>query len=144
MSKRHGLEIISGVILFVALTGFSCARQPMSIPDQPPDYYVMGNKSLVLSAREIEEFQREALRGCPKAALRLYAFYESVRMDYAESLYWLRIAAENDSSVGQYNLGLALRDDADSRNRQRARFWLERSAANGDSLAQELLKEFRE
>lgn len=103
---------------------------------------MMGSDAL--SDTEISQLERQALKGSAETAFRLYKYYEHSHINFSESLYWARIAAENGHPNGQYALGFRLRNDPDPRNRQRARFWLERSAANGVSLAVELLKEIPE
>ena len=61
-----------------------------------------------LSEGEIKILQGKALKGSPEAADRLYLYYELDRRDNTETLFWEKIAAENGSPKGQYNLGLRL------------------------------------
>lgn len=141
--KRSIIAFILGVGSAAVMLSLSCVRQGMPNNDLS-GIPVMGNQAYVLSGDEIRALQDQALKGSPESALRLHLFYEFVRLDFAESLHWVRIAAENGDPVGQYNLGFKLRNDPDPRNRIRARFWLERAAKNGDSLAAKLLKELPE
>ena len=62
-------------------------------------------------------------------------------MDHVESLLWAQIAAENGGHINEYNYGFMLHRDPNSRNQQRAVFWLERAARAGDKEAEWLLKE---
>lgn len=104
-------------------------------------FYIIGVHSLIIPEAELASLEHEALQGSPDAAFRLHRYYQSVRLDFKEGLFWAQIAAENGHPVGQYNLGFILRNDPDPRNRLRARFCLDRAADNGVSLAIDLLKE---
>ncbi|MHC1725684.1 MAG: tetratricopeptide repeat protein [Syntrophobacteraceae bacterium] len=96
----------------------------------------------LLPDEESKEVRLDALAGSPGSAFRLYLFYEYVHRDVEESRYWLRIAAQNDDPVGQFEFGLLLAKDSDERNQQRSRFWIERAARNGNPGAAEYLKNF--
>lgn len=134
------IVFIAGVGLLTATALLSCAKQNTT-DEGIRKTLIMGNQSLVLAESEIKTLGQQALRGSPDAAMRLFLFYKFVQQDYAESLFWIRIATENGDPDGEYNLGFMLRDDPDPRNRQRARFWLERAAKHGEPLAEDLLKE---
>ena len=113
----------------------------------------MGNASLEIPASEIAHLELEALRGSRDAAFRLYQHHEFVKLDYKAALYWVSIAAENGHPIGQYAFGFMLSDHARAevlgrgtaeervRDRERAVFWLKRSAENGNERALELLEE---
>ncbi|HXH11320.1 MAG TPA: hypothetical protein VNP04_16355 [Alphaproteobacteria bacterium] len=127
-------------LVMVALVG--CSSNMAGTHSQV--FYILGVHSLIIPEAELPSLKHEALKGSPDAAFRLSLYYESVRLDFKEGLFWTQIAAENGHPSGQYNYGFRLRNDPDPRNRLRARFWLERAAENGVSLAVDLLKELSE
>ncbi len=108
--------------------------------DSPSEATLPGNVQHFLSEKELARLKTKSLAGSPEAAFRLYQFYENDGKDEEESRYWLRIAAQNDDSVGQYEFGLFLASSADLKDQQRARFWIERAAKNGNPGAVEYLK----
>lgn len=110
--------------------------------DDPSETILPGNAQHFLSDKELARMKTKALAGSPEPAFRLYQFYENVSKDVAESRYWLRIAAQNDDPVGQYEFGLVLARDPDQKNQQRAGFWIERAATNGNPRAVEYLKNY--
>jgi len=111
--------------------------------DNSKERFVRLGSGYHLTETEVKVLQDEALRGSPEPAFRLHLYYELDREDRAESLFWLRIAAENGHPGGQYSLGVRLSEDRDPRNRQRAIFWLERAAANGEELGVDLLNRLK-
>ena len=102
---------------------------------------VPGIQGAIISREQFPKLEKEALLGVPESAFRLSLFFESVRLDMKEALYWLTIAAENGHAVAQYNLAVFLLEDRDTRSRQRARFWLKQASKQGHTKATELLKE---
>ncbi|MHC1725689.1 MAG: tetratricopeptide repeat protein [Syntrophobacteraceae bacterium] len=112
------------------------------VEDDPTEMILPSNGQDFLSDKELTRLKTKALAGSPKPAFRLYLFYEYVHRDAEESRYWLRIAAQNDDPVGQFEFGLLLAKDSDERNQQRSRFWIERAARNGNPGAVEYLKNF--
>ena len=67
----------------------------------------------------------------------MYAFGEGVLKDDAEAIRWYRLAAEQDHSSAQYNLGVhyangkgVLKDDVEAVR------WYSLAAAQGDASAQ--------
>jgi hypothetical protein len=131
-----------GIALVIA--GYRGCISNMAGTDSQDSLWVIGVHSLIIPDVELPKLEREALKGSPDAAFRLYRYHQSVRLDFKEGLFWAQIAAENGHPVGQYNLGFLWRNDPDPRNRLRARFWLERAAEKGDSLAVDLLRELSE
>jgi len=113
---------------------------------------IMGNINFSISKAELPGLRDAALRGSPQAAFRLYQFFDMVVLDYKEAAYWASIAAENGHSIGQYALADILLDDTrvkflygsdpagKERARERAIFWLERAASQGNERASERLK----
>lgn len=94
---------------------------------------------LAIPENDLPHLENEAIEGSPDAALRLHLYYEVAHVDLKKSLFWARIAAENGSPVGQYDLGLKLQNNPDSRSRKRGNFWLKRAAENGHERALELI-----
>jgi TPR repeat protein len=129
--------------LFVALLVSSCATQSITVNNGQP-HWVMLNQSLKLSDAEIRDLEPKALGGSTEAALRLCNFFDFIRMDHNEAMFWVQIAAENGGHISEYNYGSMLYEDPNPRNRQRARFWLERAAKNGDEKAKILLRKLTE
>ncbi len=82
--------------------------------------------SLAIPSNEIASVEEKALDGDPESANRLVSHYQMFAYDKKSALHWARIAAENGSLVGQYNLGFLLHDDPDPNNRRRAIYWLKR------------------
>lgn len=90
-----------------------------------------------LSEAQVIIFSPKALKGDADSASRLTRhFYQ---LDAVQGAFWEQIAAENGDTVGQFNFALNLLENKDERSRMRARFWLERAAANGASPALDLL-----
>lgn len=127
------------LVTFVLVTMFFCglrsAAQEVSKESTGRD-----DRQYSLSGTEIRKLEREALRGVPEAALRLHFFYELEQKDPVESFYWARISAQNGDPMGQYEFGIMLSKDSDPKSRQRARFWLKKSAENGNEQAEHFLK----
>ena len=105
------------------------------------DVPLMANVGLEIPSDEIEPLEIEALRGSGAAALRLFNYYDVIVVDREESLRWATVAAENDDPGGMYSLGFELARSKDDKSGIRARYWLKKAAANGESLANSLLKE---
>jgi TPR repeat protein len=148
MSKWSGIPFwaivfILGIGLVFAAIGFVYAGHGDS-SSNPESNFVMSGQVYSLTDNEVQRLADEALGGTAEGAFRLYLFFELVKGDHLEALFWLQIAAENGHPIGQYNFGGMLRKDPDPRNRQRARFWFERAAENGVSGASERLKEISE
>jgi TPR repeat protein len=102
---------------------------------------LMANKGLEVPAEKIEAFELEALSGSGSVALKLSNHYDAVALDSAKGLYWATVSAENDYSGGMYALGFKLAQKRDEKSRIRARYWLEKAARNGESLAEGILRE---
>ena len=91
---------------------------------------VMGVGDLVLSPGEVVALSDEAWSGSGEAALKLFLYYGSVRLDFDKADYWTIIAAENGNAVGQYNAWVQLSDERSSaEDQKRAIFWLRKAAA---------------
>ncbi len=133
-------------VIFIFLTGLIMVMTAISVDRQgfateAKEKLVRLGDGYALSDDEVKIMTDKALKGDPESAFRLSLYYEFAKRNHTESDFWLKISAENGHPVGQYNLGIGLLlDDPDPRNRQRARFWIERAAANGNSRAKERLK----
>ena len=143
MLRWSRVALIGGFALLAVVNVSSCMNRDVA-NNELKHTYVMGNESLVLSDAQIKALEPQALKGSAEAAERLCDFYDFIRNDYAESMFWAQIAAENGGHINEYNYGFMLRGDPNPRNQQRARFWLERAAKNGDKKAEELLKKLPE
>ena len=130
-----GVSIVIGILL---IGGELMAYDP-SANSKDANRPIAGNEAFIIPEPDLPKLEADALSGSQEAAFRLYLFYEFVRLDPKQSLFWVTISAENGHPVGQYNLGVKLTNDKDLRNRQRALFWLRRSADQGNQRAVELL-----
>jgi uncharacterized protein len=103
-----------------------------------------GNQSLQLSAIEIDALTLLANEGDGSAAFKLYSYYYIVEGKHDKGIYWIKKAAESGYVTGQYSLAWLYLNDRDKgfRNKDLAKFWLEKASKNGDSKAKELLSMF--
>ncbi|MHB8068856.1 MAG: SEL1-like repeat protein [Desulfobaccales bacterium] len=120
------------IMAALAIVLIICLSEKQGISDDSKEKLVRLGEGYFLSEAEVEVLKNKALGGAPEPAFRLSLFYEFYKRDYKESNFWEVIAAENGHPIAQYNLAARLTDDPDPRNRQRARFWLERAAKSGD------------
>lgn len=102
---------------------------------------IMANKGLEIPEDQIEATQAVALSGSGPAAFKLFDYYEMVAVDKEKSLYWATISAENNYPKGMYALGFKLARERDYKAKIRARYWLEKAKKNGETLANDILKE---
>ena len=96
-----------------------------------------------VKAEDIPGLERAALAGDGSAALRLADFYDLRQLAYAKAMYWMQIAAEDGSPIGQYNYAHMLADDqragamgeTDPKARElaklRASYWFKQAAKQG-------------
>ena len=92
-----------------------------------------------LSAKAVDEMRLKAVKGDPEAAFRLSLHYSSGDSASTEDArFWRQIAAENGHAVAQYNIWFLDHESLDVLLRERAFFWLRKSAASGfgDAKAQ--------
>lgn len=80
------------------------------------------------------------MRGSPEAATKISVFYGFVLLNPIEERRWALIAAENGNPVAQYNVYEDFMNNDTALDRERALFWLRKSAAAGFKDAQEKLK----
>lgn len=105
-------------------------------PDQPVNL----NQELVLTQRQRQTLAVEAMRGSAEAATRISVFYGFVLLNPMEERRWALIAAENGDPVAQFNVYEDFMNNDTALDRERALFWLKKSAAAGYKDAQEKLK----
>lgn len=101
--------------------------------------FVLGD-SYAISPTEMEGIVRDANRGDPKAALRLWHYWGIFRPDQMNAVFWLRKAARNGSAMAQYNLAVLIRDGAEQGGIAEARFWFHQASLGGVWEAREELK----
>lgn len=95
------------------------------------------------SAEEVPALQEQAIAGSQVAAMQLALWRMKFPGENTDTYeYWTRVAAENGSAAGQFNLAMLLMADSkDHLSQIRAKFWLEKSAAQGSGKANsELLR----
>lgn len=98
------------------------------------------NQNLVLTPQERLTLAVEAMRGSSEAASKISVFYGFVLLNPIEERRWALIAAENGDPVAQYNVYEDFVNNDTALDRERALFWLRKSAAAGFKDAQEKLK----
>lgn len=140
--KKEWAAIFVAAFVSSGFFGGTAAGQGQGKVSEHPTF---GNAPYLLSETEIHDLGAEALTGNGEAAYRLAQFYNFVRLNRTEALYWMAIAAENGLPVGIYGFGFMLRTSTSERDRIRARYWLEKARSIGvepvSSLANSLLKE---
>ena len=125
------------IVLHVAL--FACWFGIMKANDEG----VSLNAYFDLSKKSEKHLIIKGGHGDAQAAFKLYLYYELVRLDHIEALFWLRTAA----GLGHANAENALgRFYADQRsinyfNLSSAKMWLERAIKDGAPEAKKDLKE---
>ncbi len=110
-----------------------CAQ---NTPAQPVNL----NQDLVLTQQQLLELSVEAMRGSSEAASKISIFYGFVLLNPMEERRWALIAAENGDPVAQYNVYEDFVSNDTALDRERALFWLKKSANAGYKDAQEKLK----
>ncbi len=98
------------------------------------------NQDLVLTKQQLQKLSVEAMRGSSQAASKISVFYGFVLLNPMEERRWALIAAENGDPVAQYNVYEDFVDNDTVLDRERALFWLRKSANAGYKDAQEKLK----
>lgn len=98
------------------------------------------NQSLFLTPQQRMELAVEAMRGSSEAATKIAVFFGFVALNPTEQHRWVIIAAENGDAVAQFNAYQDFMHYDTELDRERALFWLKKSAASGDKMAQDELK----
>jgi TPR repeat protein len=114
----------------------SQAVYAQNTPEQPVNL----NQDLVLTQQQLRELAVEAMRGSSEAASKISIFYGFVLLNPIEERRWALIAAENGDPVAQYNVYEDFVNNDTALDRERALFWLKKSANAGYKDAQEKLK----
>lgn len=122
------------VLTFILLA--SQATFAQSAPEQPKNL----NQDLVLTQQQLRKLAVEAMRGSSEAASKISVFYGFVTLNPMEERRWALIAAENGDPVAQYNVYEDFMNNDTALDRERALFWLRKSADAGYEDAKEKLK----
>jgi TPR repeat protein len=100
-------------------------------PGEPfPDDLLFRFDNPVLNDDQLEQCTTGALQGSQKAALVLAEHYRAVN-DMESAEYWYRIGAQNGSAECQFIYGHILAGRAETLDRERGKFWLNRATENG-------------
>ncbi len=101
------------------------------------------NASCNLTEAQVTDFTARGLVGDGDAAWRLCEYYEFIKFDQAAALKWMEIAAKDGNLSGQYNLAHEYEGAFDARKRDldKARYWYQRAADQGDADAKSKLAE---
>ena len=143
-----GLRLSWGIAItgaLAAISGMVSCRSNQSIStgakeaDAAAYLFVFGD-SFAISPTEMEGIVRDANRGDPKAALRLWNYWGIYRRDQINAVYWLRKAARNGSAMSQYNLAVLIRDGVEQGGIAEARYWFHQASLGGVREAREELK----
>jgi len=127
--KRWIFFLLAALLLTVPAAHAQDRNQPINL-----------NQDLVLTPQERLTLAVEAMRGSPEAATKISVFYGFVLLNPIEERRWALIAAENGDPVAQYNVYEDFMNNDTALDRERALFWLRKSAAAGFKDAQEKLK----
>lgn len=85
-----------------------------------------------LSAKAVDRMRLEAAKGSAEAAFRLSLHYSGgINASSEEARFWRQVAAENGHAVAQYNIWFLDHESQDAFLKERALFWLRKSAASG-------------
>ena len=126
----------SKALSIYALWFVSHAAVAQAASDRPVNL----NQDLVLTQQQRQTLAVEAMRGSAEAATRISVFYGLVLLNPMEERRWALIAAENGDPVAQFNVYEDYMNNDTALDRERALFWLKRSAAAGYKDAKEKLK----
>lgn len=110
------------------------------------------NKGMNISCREIAMFEVNALAGSQEFAVRLLNFFIGIQAvflphekSWRDRLYWSTVAAQNGSPSDMYTLGVYLTDKGvldrpkNPDFKLRGRFWIRKSAGEGNTSAKVVL-----
>ncbi|MDF3983698.1 hypothetical protein P3W24_12245 [Luteibacter sp. PPL201] len=97
------------------------------------------NQSLFLTPQQRVTLAVEAMRGSSEAAAKISMFYGFVALNPIEQHRWAVIAAENGDPVDQFNAYQDFMNYGTELDKERALFWLRKSASAGDKVAQDEL-----
>lgn len=118
------MRVIYFTLLLATMMTAGCA----AAQDRP----IAVDEGFSLSTDTREEMRIQAAKGDAEAAFRLSLHYSSGSGASAEEArFWRQIAAENGHAVAQYNIWFLDQKSSDVVLRERAHFWLRKSAASG-------------
>lgn len=126
------MRLVTVLIASMMAVGYAVGQdKPMAV-----------DEGFYLPAETVKEMRLMAAKGDPEAAFRLSLHYSSGNNASTEDArFWRQIAAENGHSVAQYNIWFLDQDSSDAVLRERAFFWLRKSAASGfDDAKKQLSK----
>lgn len=139
MIWRRSIRMSVPFFLF-AIVSQVCIAACVTAAERGGGKAMMGNQMFVIKESDLPRMEKDALAGSGETAFHLWQFYELVKLDYKEALYWATISAENGYPSGEYTLGFILRNDPNARSKERALYWLRKCARRGDKQAIDLLK----
>lgn len=128
---KQSKTLLMSVLWFAVQTTYA-----QTAPEQPVNL----NQDLVLTQQQLQTLAVEAMRGSSEAASKISVFYGFVLLNPMEERRWALIAAENGDPVAQYNVYEDFMNNDTALDRERALFWLRKSASAGYKEAQEKLK----
>lgn len=119
-------------------TAVAAQQAPLStlMKQQTP---INGNEGVALSDQQVATYSLQALQGSGFAANQLGMHFLAARGNRKMSEYWYQISAENGDAGGQFSYASMMLEDS-VENKARAKFWLEKSASQGDEYARRRLQ----
>lgn len=118
------MRLASFLLLLASMVVGGCAvaqDKPMAV-----------DEGFSLSTKALDETQLKAANGDTEAAFRLSLHYSSgTNASPEKARFWRQIAAENGHAIAQYNIWFLDQENSDVVLRERALFWLRKSAASG-------------
>lgn len=127
----------AGLRLSLLILAISCLSCVMSNRDDQP---VTGASSFDLEPREERALIARSNGGDNEASLRLYRYYDFVKLDRPTALKWLMKSAKDENPQSQYILAKFLLDDPKLRNVKQGKRWMRRSAQNAYPEAKKALE----
>jgi TPR repeat protein len=103
----------------------------MAQPVEKAATVIFPEQAALIPAQEIPKLQKEALQGSSEAAHRLATYYETIKLQLDEAIYWNQIRVENGDTDARYDLGACLIAMSDPASRIRGRYWLMQLQSNG-------------
>lgn len=127
------------------MENYQRARNKVSYVVECRGYPVSTGMSYNLANEELFEFRKKSQDGDAEASKKLWLFYEFAVRDNVKAAEWLKKAAEQGLSGAQYNLAFDFSRRGSPRyDLQKAKYWAEKAASNGEQLALRLLREIAE
>lgn len=131
MIRSREIYLLGLISIFLATASLA---DPLGIIGS--EVVISANAGLDISSEKLNIFKNDALSGSGAAAHKLASFYYFVKRDRAMGLYWETIAAEDGNPMAMASLGFHMAvEEKGHQTDLRARFWLERAKAAGESTA---------